>query len=147
MVRTQRVVKGCIVTVDPTPFKYYWTLHWEDKKITRMPEVDAEKKKHLDEKRQDNFQKWRDGKESEGQEAIRKSMERRHRGVREEARRSDNKHPFSDSLDKLHHFFELMNKGRVYAKISSRPGQSGRADGYLLEGKELEFYFKKLDKK
>jgi len=28
--------------------------------------------------------------------------------------------------------------GRLYARISSRPGQSGRADGYILEGKELE---------
>ena len=28
--------------------------------------------------------------------------------------------------------------GRLYACISSRPGQSGRADGYILEGKELE---------
>ena len=28
--------------------------------------------------------------------------------------------------------------GRLYASISSRPGQSGRADGYILEGRELE---------
>ena len=28
--------------------------------------------------------------------------------------------------------------GRLYAAISSRPGQSGRCDGYILEGKELE---------
>lgn len=28
--------------------------------------------------------------------------------------------------------------GRLYAVISSRPGQCGRADGYILEGKELE---------
>ncbi|KAJ6625502.1 ribosomal protein S8e/ribosomal biogenesis NSA2 [Mycena sp. CBHHK59/15] len=34
--------------------------------------------------------------------------------------------------------------GRLYASISSRPGQSGRADGYILEGKELEFYLRKL---
>ncbi|KAL5507108.1 RPS8A [Sanghuangporus vaninii] len=34
--------------------------------------------------------------------------------------------------------------GRLYAAISSRPGQSGRADGYILEGKELEFYIRKL---
>ena len=26
----------------------------------------------------------------------------------------------------------------MYAVISSRPGQSGRADGYILEGRELE---------
>ena len=40
-----------------------------------------------------------------------------------------------------------MNKGRLYACITSRPGQVGKADGYLLEGKELEFYVKKLEKK
>ena len=28
-----------------------------------------------------------------------------------------------------------------------QPGQVGKADGYLLEGKELEFYVKKLEKK
>ncbi len=37
--------------------------------------------------------------------------------------------------------------GRLYACISSRPGQSGRCDGYILESKELEFYTKKLSKK
>lgn len=31
-----------------------------------------------------------------------------------------------------------FSAGRLYASISSRPGQSGRADGYILEGKELE---------
>ena len=33
------------------------------------------------------------------------------------------------------------------ACVSSRPGQSGRCDGYILEGKELEFYLKKLKSK
>jgi len=37
--------------------------------------------------------------------------------------------------------------GRLLACISSRPGQCGRADGYILEGKELEFYQKKLQAK
>lgn len=36
---------------------------------------------------------------------------------------------------------------RLLACISSRPGQSGRADGYILEGKELEFYQRKMQKK
>ncbi|KAK6959979.1 Ribosomal protein S8, partial [Biomphalaria glabrata] len=42
---------------------------------------------------------------------------------------------------------EQFSTGRVYAKISSRPGQSGRVDGYLLEGKELDFYTRKLKSK
>ena len=39
---------------------------------------------------------------------------------------------------------EQFASGRLYAVIASRPGQSGRADGYILEGKELEFYQRKL---
>eukprot|EP00048_Salpingoeca_helianthica_P014245 m.220805 g.220805 ORF g.220805 m.220805 type:complete len:172 (-) comp15651_c0_seq1:116-631(-) len=42
---------------------------------------------------------------------------------------------------------EQFATGRLYACISSRPGQSGRADGYILEGKELEFYLRKLKSK
>ncbi|CRJ80530.1 hypothetical protein BN1708_000287 [Verticillium longisporum] len=36
--------------------------------------------------------------------------------------------------------------GRLYAVIASRPGQSGRCDGYILEGEELAFYQRKLHK-
>jgi len=42
---------------------------------------------------------------------------------------------------------EQFVQGRLYACLASRPGQSGRADGYILEGKELEFYLRKLQKK
>eukprot|EP01039_Chlorochromonas_danica_P003735 gene3735-4084_t len=42
---------------------------------------------------------------------------------------------------------EAFASGRILAAISSRPGQSGRADGYILEGKELEFYSRALKRK
>merc|ERR1712032_1060830 len=42
---------------------------------------------------------------------------------------------------------DQFNAGRLYAVISSRPGQSGRCDGYILEGKELEFYIRKIKSK
>lgn len=42
---------------------------------------------------------------------------------------------------------DQFNTGRLYAIITSRPGQSGRADGYILEQKELEFYVRKLSAK
>ena len=35
----------------------------------------------------------------------------------------------------------------MLCSISSRPGQCGRADGYVLEGKELEFYLRKIKAK
>jgi len=37
--------------------------------------------------------------------------------------------------------------GRLLAKITSRPGQSGRCDGIILEGPELAFYQKMMTKK
>jgi len=40
-----------------------------------------------------------------------------------------------------------MISGKLLARICSRPGQTGRVDGYVLEGIELEFYLKKIQKK
>ena len=40
-----------------------------------------------------------------------------------------------------------FDTGRLLACISSRPGQCGRCDGFILEGKELEFYVKKMARK
>jgi small subunit ribosomal protein S8e len=37
--------------------------------------------------------------------------------------------------------------GRLLAKITGRPGQTGRCDGYILEGPELAFYQKQMAKK
>lgn len=42
---------------------------------------------------------------------------------------------------------DQFGQGRILACVSSRPGQSGRCDGYILEGRELEFYIKKIEKK
>ncbi|KAL9003086.1 MAG: hypothetical protein Q9188_004021 [Gyalolechia gomerana] len=36
--------------------------------------------------------------------------------------------------------------GRLYAVVASRPGQSGRVDGYVLEGDELAFYQRAIRK-
>jgi small subunit ribosomal protein S8e len=40
-----------------------------------------------------------------------------------------------------------FDTGRLLACISSRPGQCGRCDGYVLEGKELDFYVKRMLRK
>jgi small subunit ribosomal protein S8e len=42
---------------------------------------------------------------------------------------------------------EQFEKGRLYARVSTRPGQGGSADGYILEGEELAFYVKKINQK
>ena len=36
--------------------------------------------------------------------------------------------------------------GRLFAVVASRPGQSGRVDGYVLEGEELSFYQRAIRK-
>jgi small subunit ribosomal protein S8e len=114
LVRTQTLVKNCIVSVDSTPFKFYWYIKYTDVKVNRLPEFkDPKLKEKLDKKK----------------------------NLRQK------EHPKKEYLDKLNHFFDLLNKGKLYACITSRPGQVGKADGYLLEGKELEFYLKKLEKK
>ena len=114
LVRTQTLVKNCIVSVDSTPFKYYWYINYTEAKVNRLPEMKEPKlKEKLDQKKN----------------------------------KKQKEHPNKKNLDKLNHFFELLNKGKLYACITSRPGQVGKADGYLLEGKELEFYLKKLEKK
>merc|ERR1711988_749480 len=40
-----------------------------------------------------------------------------------------------------------FDTGRLLACVSSRPGQCGRCDGFILEGKELEFYVKRMARK
>uniref|UniRef100_A0A673TJS9 40S ribosomal protein S8 n=1 Tax=Suricata suricatta TaxID=37032 RepID=A0A673TJS9_SURSU len=39
---------------------------------------------------------------------------------------------------------EQFQQGKLLACIASRPGQCGHADGYVLEGKELECYLRKI---
>eukprot|EP00798_Chlamydomonas_sp_ICE-L_P012990 gene12990-5353_t len=65
--------------------------------------------------------------------------------AKEETKRTLKKRCLDRKIDTL--FADQFQSGRLYACISSRPGQMGRCDGYLLEGKELEFYVKKMMKK
>lgn len=42
---------------------------------------------------------------------------------------------------------QQISQGRLYACVSSRPGQCGRVDGYILEGEELAHYVRQMKKK
>lgn len=57
--------------------------------------------------------------------------------------------PFQDAIGKSKDqtILDQINEGRILARISSRPGQVGNADGYVLEGPELAFYQSKLQTK
>ncbi|MCL7049995.1 hypothetical protein MKW94_003444 [Papaver nudicaule] len=121
LVRTQTLVKGAIVQVDAAPFKQWYLQHYG---------LDVGRKKK-------NTSAKKEGEEAE---AVAEEAKKSNHLVRKiESRQADHK------LDP--HIEEQFSGGRLLASISSRPGQCGRADGYILEGKELEFYMKKLQKK
>ncbi|XP_065875913.1 small ribosomal subunit protein eS8 [Euphorbia lathyris] len=126
LVRTQTLVKSAIVQVDAAPFKQWYLQHYG---------VDIGRKKKAVAKKETT-------EEGDGAAAVAPAEETKksnHVARKLEKRQKDRK------LDA--HIEEQFSGGRLMACISSRPGQCGRADGYILEGKELEFYMKKLQKK
>ena len=118
MVRTNTLVKNSVVTIDATPFGSFVNQKYHG--------IHADKTKDEKTKEKVNL-KWETAKTSKG--VTDKHLKRRLRTS------------FNPKL------IEQFNKGVLYACISSRPGQSGRCDGYILEGAELEFYLKKMQKK
>ncbi|XP_074608468.1 small ribosomal subunit protein eS8-like [Acropora palmata] len=114
LVRTKTLVKNCIVQIDSTPFKQWYEAHYA------LPLGRKKTAKSGDSEEIDEINKTRSKK------AMAKIEERR-------------------KLAKLNpQLEEQFLTGRLYACVSSRPGQSGRCDGYILDGKELEFYIRKI---
>ncbi|KAF0893865.1 hypothetical protein E2562_031402 [Oryza meyeriana var. granulata] len=124
LVRTQTLVKSAIVQVDAAPFKQWYLTHY-GVDIGRKKKAPAAKK---------------DVAEGQQGEAAAEETKKSNHVVRKLEKRQQGR-----TLDP--HIEEQFGSGRLLACISSRPGQCGRADGYILEGKELEFYMKKLQRK
>merc|ERR1719305_659058 len=119
LVRTKTLVKNAIVQVDATPFRQWYEAHYG-------LEISKKKTKKAEKEAAD---KAALGEVKQSNHVKRKLAARQKTRVLEA--------PISEQLA----------AGRLYACISSRPGQSGRCDGYILEGKELDFYVRKLSKK
>ncbi|VVA38554.1 PREDICTED: 40S ribosomal [Prunus dulcis] len=128
LVRTQTLVKGAIVQVDAAPFKQWYLQHY-GVEIGRKKKTAAAAKKEGEE-----------GDAAAAPAAIAEEVKKSNHVVRKLEKRQQ-----SRTLDQ--HIEEQFGGGRLLACISSRPGQCGRSDGYILEGKELEFYMKKLQRK
>ncbi|KAJ1280957.1 hypothetical protein BS78_04G271800 [Paspalum vaginatum] len=124
LVRTQTLVKSAIVQVDAAPFKQWYLTHYG---------VDIGRKKKAAAAKKDSAEG------QEGEAAAEETKKSNHLQRKLEKRQQGR------TLDP--HIEEQFGSGRLLACISSRPGQCGRADGYILEGKELEFYMKKLQRK
>ncbi|MBA0679218.1 hypothetical protein Goari_011004, partial [Gossypium aridum] len=109
LVRTQTLVKSAIVQVDAAPFKQWYLQHYG---------VDIGRKKKTAAKKE--------GEEGEtGTEEVKKS----NHVVRKLEKRQQNR-----KLDP--HIEDQFASGRLLACISSRPGQCGRADGYVYLGRQ-----------
>lgn len=117
LVRTKTLLKNTIVQVDAQPFK-----QWYLKKYG----VDLGKK-------------TKDKKKTEAEETGKEEKRSRHVLAKQKYRESKQK------LDPA--VADQFQSGRLMACIASRPGQCGRADGYIVEGEELTFYKRKLEKK
>ncbi|KAH0553046.1 ribosomal protein S8A [Trichoglossum hirsutum] len=117
LVRTNTLTKAAVVQVDAAPFRQWYEAHYGQQ---------------LGRKRQ---------QKAAGADAAKDEAEKKSKSVeRKLAARYAASGKVEPALEKQ---FEA---GRLYAVIASRPGQSGRADGYILEGEELAFYQRAIRK-
>jgi len=119
LVRTQTLVKNAIIQVDAAPFRTWYSQHYG-------LEIGKKKKAAV--------------KKDEEAAEIEEEKKQSTRVLTKIAKRQ-----VGQKLDS--HLEDQFASGRLLACIASRPGQCGRSDGYILEGKELEFYQKKIQKK
>lgn len=119
LVRTKTLVKGAVVQVDATPFRQWWEAHYGQVLGKR--------------------------KASAKNAAASATVVAETKPV---CKATEEKRVLRAPLANVDPILDdQFATGRLYAKIASRPGQSGRCDGYILEGKELEFYLKKIKSK
>eukprot|EP01137_Pigoraptor_chileana_P031541 Opistho-2@19523 len=120
LVRTNTLVKNAIIQIDATPFRQWYEAHYGlplgRKNKGKKEEAVAEGEK--------------------AEEDVLTKKRSKHVLRKVASRKAESK------VDP--NLAEQFTAGRILACISSRPGQSGRCDGYLLEGKELEFYLRKI---
>ena len=118
LVRTNILTKGAIVLIEAGPFKqWYKEFYGVDILAAKEPE------------------KPKEPKEGEKKDVRPKAIAKKFQ------ERLKDHEPVAESI------VEQIKTGRLLAVVSSRPGQSGRADGYILEGPEHEFYSRKLSAK
>lgn len=111
LVRTNTLVKGCIVQIDAAPFRQWYEAHYGQP---------------IGRRRQ---QKTETTEEKKSASVAKKQAAR-----------------FADSGKTESAIERQFESGRLFAVVASRPGQSGRCDGYILEGEELAFYQKAIRK-
>jgi small subunit ribosomal protein S8e len=172
-VRTNTLVKSAIVQIDATPFRQWYEQHYginlgkaktgaaaPAKTEVRLPshselnnrtsrflnDVYLQAKKEAAPKKGKKDAKKEAAPKKEGEAAAAPAEPAAPAVVTDNTRRKlaerrKERIPLAQSL------VDQFAAGRLYASITSRPGQCGRCDGYILEGEELNFYLRKLQKK
>lgn len=116
LVRTKTLVKNAVVVIDATPFRSWYETHFHMKVAKKS-----------------------------GEEGSGVKIETAHPADAKITPETEKKLAARLAEKKVDpRIEEQFATGRLIAVLASRPGQSGRADGYLLEGPELEFYTRKM---
>jgi len=131
LVRTNTLVKNCIIQIEATPFRLWYEQHYG---VT----IGKKKRESKEETEKQDKQKQGKDKKSIVSEEVKLSKSKR---VTSKLHQRQKKRQLDQATE------DQFSTGRLLACISSRPGQSGRCDGYILEGKEFEFYSKKIQKR
>jgi len=134
--------------VDATPFRQWFLKHYgiELGKKTEKEAPKAEEPKKEEPKAEEPKKEEPKKEEGEKKEGEKKEKAPREKGQPSKAQlRNYARRQKLYTIEKA--LAEQFLSGKLLACITSRPGQVGRADGYILEGKELEFYLRKLEKK
>ncbi|ENN76264.1 40S ribosomal protein S8 [Dendroctonus ponderosae] len=118
LVRTKTLVKNAIVVIDATPFRQWYESHYI------LP-----------------LGRKKGAKLTPEESAVLNSAAARSKKVQKKYENRQRLAKVEPALE------EQFQTGRLLACLASRPGQCGRADGYVLEGKELEFYLRKIKSK
>ncbi|KIX96183.1 uncharacterized protein Z520_07961 [Fonsecaea multimorphosa CBS 102226] len=123
LVRTNTLTKSAVVQIDAAPFRTWYEAHYGT---------------NIGRKRTQQTKAAGAGAAAAEAGAGETKVSRSVQAKREERLKKSGK--IEPALERQ---FEA---GRLYAVISSRPGQSGRVDGYVLEGDELAFYQRAIRK-
>jgi len=133
LVRTKTLVKNAIVVVDAAPFKLWYAKHYGHN-------VDVSKSKGAKGKKAATTSKNKKAKKAAGV-AAKFDINKASAELKRRWAFRGRAHRIEKAIE------DQLKLGRVLAKVTTRPGQHGRADGAILEGAELSFYQKKLESK
>jgi len=141
LVRTKILVKNTVVVIDATPFRLWYENYYRVPLPVKTTNKEAE-----------NVEEGAEKPAEQAAPVVEKKVEKK---KDEKKDGEEKKKDVKTDIYKVRQRYakieaalgQQFGNNRLLACLSSSPGQVGRADGYILEGKELEFYLKKIRSK